>query len=269
MKSIKEYLEYREFLKDYYEEKKRNNIFFSYRFIGDKVGIDPSHLVKIFQKQRHIGNSSIETFIKFCGLEGTDGEYFDALVHFNKAKSDRECKNFYEKLLSLKGLKSFVLEKRQYEYYTKWYYSAILTLLDFYDFAGDFKALGEKLTPPITPGEAKKAVRLLEGLGLIEKKIGGIYKLTNRIVTTGDHCKAIAVKTFQEETMRLAMESLYRHQTAVRNISTVTITISESDLDEINDIIKGFRSTLLKFAHDKKEADRVYQLNVQLFPLTK
>jgi uncharacterized protein (TIGR02147 family) len=268
MKSVKEYLEYREFLRDFYEEKKLSALYFSYRYIGNKVGIDPSHLVKIFQKQRHIGSKSIETFIRFCGLQGTEAEYFDALVHFNKAKSDRDCKQFYEKLLSLKGVKKFVLEKGQYEYYSKWYYSAVLTLLDFYDFADDYKALASKLSPAITVSEAKKAISLLETLGLIEKKANNGYYLTNKIVSTGDHCRSIAVKTYQEETMRLALESVSRHASEKRNISTVTITLAESDLDEINQIIKNFRSTLLNVARDTKNPDKVYQLNVQLFPLT-
>jgi uncharacterized protein (TIGR02147 family) len=268
MRSVKEYLEYRDFLRDYYEEKKLSAPYFSYRYMGQKVAIDPSHLVKIFQKQRHIGGSSIETFITFCGLSGSDAEYFDALVHFNKAKSDRDCRQYYEKLLSLKGVKKFILEKGQYEYYKKWYYSTILTLLDFYDFKGDYKALAEKLTPPIRVGEAKKAIALLEMLGLIVKKPGGGYCLTNKIVTTGEECTSIAVKSFQEETMRLALESLYRHPAEKRNISTVTITIAESDLDEINQMIKTFRAALLNYAQDAKNPDKVYQLNVQLFPLT-
>lgn len=268
MKPIKEYLEYRDFLKDFYEENKNINPYFSFRYIGNKVSINASHLVKIFQKQRHIGNKSIEVFIKFCKLSGTDAEYFATLVQFNKSKSDRDSRLCYEKLLTLKGVKAYSLEKSQYEYYSKWYYSAILTLLDFFPFKDDYKALAAKLSPPITEAEAKKAVALLKNLGLIKRKPGGIFCLTNKIVTTGDECRSIAVKAFQEETLRLAGESLYRHPREKRNISTVTITIADGDLDQINDIIKGFRETLLKFAHDQTNPDKVYQLNIQLFPLT-
>jgi uncharacterized protein (TIGR02147 family) len=268
MKSVKDYLEYRDFLKDFYDENKNGNPYFSLRYIGNKVSIDASHLVKIFQKQRHIGNKSIEVFIKFCKLSGIEAEYFATLVHFNKSKSDRDSRIYYEKLLTLKGVKAHSLEKSQYEYYSKWYYSAILTLLDFYPFRGDFKMLAAKLSPPITEGKAKKAITLLKKLRLIKRKSGGSYYLTNKLVTSGDQCRSIAVKAFQEETIRLAGESLYRHSREKRNISTVTITIAENKLDEINSMIKEFRETLMKFAHEEKNPDRVYQLNVQLYPLT-
>lgn len=76
---------------------------FSFRYMENKVSIDASHLVKIFQKQRHIGKNSIEKFINFCDLTGTDAEYFAALVHFNKAKSDRTASFIMKNYLPYEG----------------------------------------------------------------------------------------------------------------------------------------------------------------------
>jgi uncharacterized protein (TIGR02147 family) len=268
MESIKNYWEYRDYLKDFYSFKKKENSLYSLRYMGSKVSVDPSHLVKIFQRQRHIGNSLIEIFIKYCNLSGSDAEYFANLVRFNKAKSDRDCRVFYEKLLALKGSGARTLEKSQYEFYTTWHHSAILTLLDFYPFSGDYGALAAKVSPPITEGKARKSIALLKKLGLIKKNSQGTYGLTDKIITTGDHGHSIAVKAFQEETMRLAIESLHRHSPEKRNISTVTITISENNIDRINEIIGQFRESLLRLARDEKKPDKVYQLNIQLFPLT-
>ncbi len=268
MKPIKDYLEYRDYLRDFYTKKKSENSFYSLRYMGGKVAVDPSHLVKIFQRQRHIGNSLIDIFIKHCELSGSDAEYFANLVRFNKAKSDRDSRMYYEKLLMLKGVGARSLEKNQYEFYTKWYYSAILTLLDFYPFTGDYAALAAKVTPPITEAKAKKAVTLLKKLGLIMQTEQGTWQLTHKIITTGDHCRSIAVKTFQEETMQLAIESLHRHSPEKRNISTVTITVAESNLDRINEVIAQFRENLLQLARDEAHPDKVYQLNIQFFPLT-
>jgi uncharacterized protein (TIGR02147 family) len=228
-----------------------------------------THLVKIFQKQRHISSSSIERFIDLCELTGSEAEYFSTLVSFNKAKSDRDIKLHYERLLMLRGVKTRTLERSQYEYYQKWYYSAILTLLDFYEFTGDYRELATRLDPPITEAQARKSIALLKSLGLVTQNDMGVLKLTNSVLTSGEGCPPFAVKTFQEETMKLAIESLHRHSREERNISTVTITLAKSDLNEINDIIKEFRSALLKFAVDAKDADTVYQLNVQLFPVTR
>lgn len=269
MKPVKEYLEYRLFLRDFYLEKKKESAIFSLRYMGKKVSVDPSHLVKIFQLQRHIGNASIEVFTSHCGLNGTDAEYFANLVRFNKAKSDRDGKLYYERMLALKGIGAHSLEKNQYEFYTKWYYSAILTLLEYYNFVDDYNALAEKLSPPISSAKARKSIQLLQNLGLIHKSSTGTWELTHKIITTGDHCRSIAVKSFQETTMQLAIESLQRHPPEIRNISTVTVTIAEKNLNRINEIISQFRENILKVARDETEPDKVYQLNIQFYPLTK
>ena len=269
MKPVKEYFEYRDFLRDFYTEKKAESPTFSLRYMGRKVSVDPSHLVKIFQRERHIGDSLIDSFIAYCGLSGSNAEYFATLVRFNKAKSDRDSRMYFEKLLSLKGSGAHSLEKNQYKYYTKWYHSAVLTLLDFYPFSGNYADLGARLSPPITEAQARKSVMLLAKLGLIRRTDEGTWQLTHNIITTGDHCRSIAVTAFQEATMELAIEALHRYPPERRNISTVTITIAEKNLDRLNEVIAQFRETLLKLANDEAHPDKVYQLNVQFFPLTK
>jgi uncharacterized protein (TIGR02147 family) len=70
MTPVNEYLEYRDFLRDFYLEKKSINPFFSYRYIAKKLCVDASHVVKILQKQRHISGKLIETIIQLCELDG-------------------------------------------------------------------------------------------------------------------------------------------------------------------------------------------------------
>jgi uncharacterized protein (TIGR02147 family) len=268
MKLVTEYLEYRDFLRDFYNETKSEKPIYSYRFIAKKLSIDPSFVVKLFQKQRHISGKLIDRCINLVGLKGKDAEYFATLVHFNKAKSDRECKQHYEKLVALKAVQVTTLDVEQYEFFQKWYYSAILTLLDFYPFKDDYKALGQKLSPPISETQAKKAIELLQKLNLITKTPDGTFGLTRNLITTGEQWRSLAITSFQEETIRLAQESLQRIPKEKRNISTVTITLSKDDLDEANEIIRECRMALLKLAESQKNPEQVYQINIQLFPVT-
>ena len=115
MKSVFEYLDYRNFLKDFYEERKGRQGFFSYRYFGDKVGIDPSYLLKVLLKSRHLSEASIARVSSFCGHSDTETEYFTTLVHFAKARSQSESKLLFEKLLTIRYVKSRRLLERQYE----------------------------------------------------------------------------------------------------------------------------------------------------------
>ena len=103
MKPVYEYLDYRNFLKDFYEEQKSQRGFFSYRYFGDKVGIDPSYLVKVLLKTRHLSLKSVPRICSFCNLSNRESEYFHTLVLFAMARTQNEEKLLFEKLLSRLG----------------------------------------------------------------------------------------------------------------------------------------------------------------------
>lgn len=269
MKSVFEYLDYRVYLKDFYEEKKSVQAFFSYRLFGNKVGVDPSYLAKVFLKCRHISDDSILKFAEFCGLKEKEAEYFEALVHFIKAKSHRKSKLYFEKLISIKSISAQKLVAQQYEYYRKWQHSAVRSLLEYHEFTGDYKALAARLSPPISVKEAKESVALLEKLALIRQDANGRYVLTDTAVTSGAQWQSLAIEAFQEETIRLSQASLQRHPKEHRDVSTVTMNINARDYSELRERIKEFRGAVIKYVNGATDPDRTYQLNIQFFPLSK
>jgi uncharacterized protein (TIGR02147 family) len=68
--------------------------------------------------------------------------------------------------------------------------------------------------------------------------------------------------------IRLAGESIARFSKDNRDISTVTMSIDEKALPEIREHIRQFRASLINIVNSYAGTGRVYQLNVQLFPLT-
>lgn len=267
MKSIFEYLDYRSYLKDYYEERKRLHKYFSYRYFGDKVGIDPSCLLKILLKNRHIAEKSIHKVSTFLGFNATESEYFHTLVHFVKAKSQGESKIYLEKLFSLKNIKKHCLTEQQYEYFNTWYHPVVRSVLEYFDFKDDYALLGKQLSPPISAKEARNSVQLLEDLNLIKREDERYY-LTDKALTTGDEWKSIAITNFQQQTIELSKEAITRYERAMRDISTVTMNINAHDFNEICDRITEFRRSIIAFVGERNDPDRTYQLNIQLFPLT-
>lgn len=268
MKPVFEYLDYQTYLKDFYEDRKGRQGFFSYRYFGDKVGIDSSYLLKVMLKSRHLSEASIPRVSAFCGLTGAEAEYFSTLVHFSKARSQNESKLLFEKLLSIRYVKSRKLVERQYEYFRTWYHPVVRSVLEYYDFKGDYALLGKQLSPAITAKEARASVQLLEQLRLIRKDDGGRYRLTEMAVTTGEEWHSAAIAAFQEQTIRLSQEAVDRHDRQHRDISTVTMNINAADFEEVRDRITEFRRSIISFVNESTGPDRTYQLNIQLFPLS-
>jgi uncharacterized protein (TIGR02147 family) len=267
MLSVFDYLDYRFYLRDFYEAQKKGKVYFSYRYISGKVGLDAGYLVKILQGKLHVPEKYIDAFCALCKFSKKENAYFRALINFNKAKSESQIKVHFEKLLTFKSPEKQRLDKFQYEYYRKWYYTAIRSLIGIVRFSGDNDSLSRMLTPPVSPREVKKAVALLEKLGLIRKNASGAFTLTDTFVTTGASWRSLAIKDFQRETIRLAAESLDRHNREDRDISTVTVAVNKKDLAELKARIAEFRDAILKLAENSSDPDGVFQLNVQLFPM--
>jgi len=69
--------------------------------------------------------------------------------------------------------------------------------------------------------------------------------------------------------MRLAMESLSRHAPESRDMSTLTAIFLAESLIKVKAAIKALRQCILAMAEKDQHVDRVMQLNIQLFPLTR
>jgi uncharacterized protein (TIGR02147 family) len=268
MINIFDYLEYREYLRDYYQEQKRTKPFFSYRFIGNRVGMDSSFVIKVLQSGLHISPKRIESFIKLLNLNAQEAEYFEALVHFCRAKTQRQRAVYFDKLFAISVVKAYSLEAHHYEFFRKWYYSAVWAIINCSPFYGDFAELAGQCLPPITVRDAKRAIRLLERLGLIKKEKDGAFRTTDANLTTGQKWRSPAIEGFQREMLRLASESVERFAKEERDLSTVTLCVDEKIMPEIREHIRQFRSSLVKLVNSHAGSTKVYQLNVQLFPLS-
>jgi uncharacterized protein (TIGR02147 family) len=269
--SIFDYYDYRVFLRDFYKQQKGKNPFFSYRFIGYRVEMDSSFLIKVLQGVLHISNEKIGKFVELCHFNEKESHYFETLVFFCKAKTEKERKLYFEKLFGICRIKNRRIEERNYRFFQQWHHSAVWSLLNYYSFIGDFHELAEMLNPPISVKDAKQSIALLEELGLVLRNPDGRYIVVDRNLTTGKEWHAIAISNYQREMIAKAQEALERFPKEERNISTVTMNIPREALSEIDELIGKFRESLIQFVNSisNKDSDRVYQLNVQLFPLTK
>jgi uncharacterized protein (TIGR02147 family) len=269
MKEIYTYYNYRKYLNDFYQEKKSKDSYFSFRFISKKVGIDHSLLVKIFQGKRHIGERSIPAFARLLNLSPRQTEYFELLVLYGKAKTNREIKHYFERLLSFSEVHAHKVESDKYEFYQKWYYTAVREILHVHPGINDFKELASLVEPAITPAQAKRALALLLRLGFVRKNEQGRYELTSRFITTGDDWKSIAIHSFQKESLALAGRALEKVDKGERDISTVTVSLDDKGLERVRDRVRTFQEEIVGIAASCGTVNKVYQVNVQAFPMSK
>ena len=270
MPDIFAYSDSRLFLKGYYAEQKKAQPSFSYQYFANKTGLkSKTFIYKVITGQKNLSKGAIFAVAQAMGLKKKEIEYFEAMVHFTQAKTEREREFYFNHLQAFgKHHASAQIRQDQYTYFSKWYYPALREIVTFLDFKEDYKLLARTLNPPISTPQAKNAVRLLLELGLIKRMTSGRYCQTDKSLTTGDQVQSLAVAAFQKENLRLAAEAINRHKRQHRDISTLTAGISDAGFQRIKEEVAAFRKRLAEIIEKDEPADRVYQINFQVFPLS-
>lgn len=270
MRPIQIYMDYRSYLKDWVGERKKEGLPGSNRWFAIKMGINStSWLTLVLQGKRNLNNSNTDKLIELLQFETFESRYFHTLVKLNQAKERVEQDKFLNRLNQLKKQKNVKIITRDfYEYYSKWYYAVVRAVIGFGDFTGNYEALAERILPPITSAQARTSVGFLEKIGFIKNK-DGKYLITEPSLTTGEYGRSNAIKNYQQDTMLLAQQALTKIDKKYRDISTLTIGVSAKNIEKIRDIIAEAQKQISIVADTDEDADLVYQLNVQLFPMTK
>jgi uncharacterized protein (TIGR02147 family) len=270
LKSIFDYTDYRKYLRDFYAWAKANKRGFSHRAFMAKTGMSgPNYFKRVMDGVHDLTDNSIPKFASALELTDSEANYFKYLVYFNQAATLDEKDRCFGVLMDLKTPHShYVLEKAQYDYYKDWFNIAIREMLSFFPYKDNAKEMAKRLSPPVPPKKVKKAIELLEGLGLVEKAEDGSYRAASKFVLTDPDVQSLFIPKFHQAMTRLAEEAITRFPKDERYFSSSTVSVSERTYKEIIEVIRATRKEVLRKVGEDQEPERVYHLNMQLFPLT-
>ena len=265
------YSDYRVFLREYYDTHKAADPNFSFRYLSLRAGINSSAFYKyIIDGKRNLTKA---TLLKTClalKLKDKDAEYFENLVFFNQAKTIKEKNLYFDRLTKLRGnYDKRKVHADQYAFYGDWHHSAVRELVECLQFKGDFADLAKRLSPAITARQAEESLNLLARLGMAKKDAQGRWRQSDPVLTTGGQVDAQVVIEFQKKMLRLALDAFDRSQASERLMSSTTFGISEESLELFKKKIRDLKAELLELARLDEKPTRAFQLNLNLFPLSK
>jgi uncharacterized protein (TIGR02147 family) len=269
--NIFNYADFRKFIIDYQKNRHAEDKSFTKSRFCKLLGMERTRgFINDVINGKHVTKAVAERFIQVLEFDDDEAQYFRALVSFNQSTMERERELLFDQLISLNRTPRMFVDKKAYAYYSKWYHSAIFTVLDLFDFKDNYKQLAERIYPPITPKQARESVALLKKLGLIEKDEKGCWRGTDKAITAGEYVQDELVKQYQLQCLELAKSVLLMNINRSHNISTMTVSTSKTIHDKIEKKIQKFKAEVRSMVHkDTEPPDRVYQLNLQFFPQSK
>ncbi|MBD3240726.1 MAG: TIGR02147 family protein [Chitinivibrionales bacterium] len=270
MPTVYEYMDYRAFLRDHCAERRKSMPGFSYRLLSKRAGISSSGFLSwVVNGRRNLSTRLALDIAKALKLTKSETAYFTSLVNFNQAGDTAEKNHYFDELRTLRPASPKSLRDEQREYYSKWYYAAIRELVAVCPVTGNYTHVARLLKPSIRPNEARRALELLERLGLIRKDRTGRYRQTDTLITSaGAPIEPACIHRYQSDTMELAAGALQRFDKDERDVSTVTMSVNAQSMALIRKRAEQFRAEVMAIARTSPDPDRVMQLNIQLFPLS-
>jgi uncharacterized protein (TIGR02147 family) len=270
MVEIFDYTDFRKFLKDRAVYLKTVDQPISYRYIAEVAGFKSAgFFTQVLNCSCNLPDRFIEKIAQVFQLKKREAKYFELMVHYNQSENHDEKKGYFGKMVAFKKGRVRTIEPDAYAFYDKWYYSAIRAILNYHDFEGDYSNLSKMVVPHISAAEAKKAITVLERLGLIKNKDGtGHFVLTDNHIATGINTDSVVINNFVLNTLDIAKDALYRFSKNERNFSALTLSVSKNGYETIKQKIEALRAELIDVVKKDTDIDRVIQVNFQIFPLT-
>ena len=268
MKPIVEYSDFRQYMLDYYEERKRRSVF-SWREFSKIAGFTSSSYMKVVcDGKSKLSRIGVERTGAAMGLVGFEMEYFRAMVEFGQASTEEKKKAAYENMLAIaKVHKVRVLEGDLFEFYDSWQNPVVRELAPLMPGATPGE-IAKKCYPEISAAEVQQSLNFLTKAGLLKKAGDSAFVQAETSITGTPDATRLALRGMHRQMSKLATPALDL-PVEQRNFSGVTMGVSRESYERIVKVLDECRRQIIAIAADDKDIDQVYRLNLQLFPLTK
>ena len=269
MGPIIEYTDYRKAILDYYQERKRVSAF-TWRDFAAKAGFASAVYLKyVGEGKKNLSAAGALQTAQAMGLDGYERDYFGLLVEYAHAKSDDAKREIFAKICALADSHRVkIVGKDDFKFFSSWKNIVLREIAPAMPGAKPLE-LAKKCKAAITAAEVTEILNFLSKSGLLERDSDGTYRQTNRaLFMNAFDVKALAAQDLQVQMGRLAVDAVRHMPKVERNVSGLTLGLTERSRERIEREIVEFRRRIMAITTGDAETEQVFRLNLQLFPLS-
>ena len=269
MKTVTEYKNYREYILDYYKERKRCSAF-TWREFAKVAGFaSGSYLKLVCDGKTRLREEGAKKTALAMGLMGFDFDYFILMVRYENAKTDQEKKKCFEEMQALGNANRVkILGSEMYTFYESWKHSVVRELAVAMPGAKP-NEIAKVCKPAISAADVSDSLRFLVKNGFLMRDIKGNYHQANVSLSTGNlNVVAVAVHSLLRQMGEFALDALDKLPISERHFSGITMGVTEESYAKVVHEIAAFRKHIVSMVANDKNPKKICRLNVQFFPLT-
>ena len=268
MKPIVEYRDYRQYMRDFYEERKRNSYFTWREFASLSGFVSPTYLKLVCDGKTRLSKPGVAKVARAMGLEGFDYTFFALLVKFENAKTDGEKESALQELEREARMNRIrLVDADAIRYYESPLYPIVRELAPLMPSA-TFGEMASKIKSAATAIDVREVLQFLVRADLLRRREDGSYEQTQKAVKGSKETIPLAIRSMNKKMAELAVGSIARDSADERHFSSVTMGIDAPTYERIAREVDAFRKRIVAIANECRKIDQVYQLNLHVFPLT-
>ena len=268
MKEIVEYTDYRKFIQDYYDERKRSSAFTWRDFARDAGFTSPVYLKYVCEGKKSLSVGAAGSVANAMGLAGFESTYFVLMVSYAHAKSDKAKRAAFEERCALaQAHKVRVLGNEEFDYFKSWKNPVLREIAPHMPGARPLE-MAHACKQKISATEVSETLDFLMRAGLLKKDKDGNYVQTEKSISMGPvDAVPVAAREMQRQMGEFAVKAMDL-PLSERDMSGVTMGITRRAYEQIKKEIADFRRRIVAIASADDDTEQVYRLNMQLFPLS-
>ena len=265
MKSIHQYNDYRHYLRDFYENSKREAPSFTYQRFSKLADIKaPNYLKLVMDGKRNLTIHHIHSFARALDLTHKEKMYFEALVLKDQSKSQEEKRYYTQRLKSFKDeVKGKTSRVRINDLVANRETFAIALCLEGQPVNTAKENISKLLGK--TKTQTNEVIQLLERKSFLTQKEGFYHLKEDYFLIHDSQQSNLAIRKYLEEQIRFSLASFPKKYQKRGKFFSQTLGISKASFREYSDRVIELMKELSERS-DKEDWDEVIQLNIQLFP---
>lgn len=265
------YTDFRVYLADWRKAEKARNPAISHEYLGRRLGVsNRAYFNDVEKGRRDVGPSMFDRLVKLLKLDNTQSHYFRAMIGYGQPASSTEKEYWFGQLVALNHTPYRIIDEDTWEYFRHSHHAVVRALLDTFSYRGDAKDAANRLNNRISPEQFQESIELLCKLVLVIKNEDGIYRQTEKVLSTGDRAQGELIRQYQNSVLEELRAIVSAGIPGTHDSNSLTLSISPKGAERIIARLRQLRKEIVSIANkDEDPATEVYRVSMHIHGLTK
>ena len=242
----------------------------SIREFTKRSGVSAGILTQVLKRKGSLDRDDLKRMMPCLAMTAGEKTFLELLHTLSVSTSRLERLRAIERIQALPAYrKANRADHEAWRYLTRWYYVAIRELVTQPGFREDPDWIRRRLRRPVATSEINRALRFLEGAGLIRRNASGDLEVSQKQVSCWGGIYGIALGQFHKQMLELASDAIDYTPTQERYLTGHTMAVPAERLAEAFRVLDEAVAKIERLGQGNGANGDIFHFEFTAIPLTR